>query len=94
MSKSLEYLTLLQCDEGNPYHTHHIEEFYNLCSMMIEERTPEIVKQEIDKLNEYDITANVQTYINGKPHDFEDVREYVRKVVVEEVIKAFKGLKI
>jgi len=92
MSKSLEYLTLLQSEENNPYHSNHVEEFYNLCSMMIEDKVPEIVKQEIDKLKEYDITAHVQTTINGKPHDFEDVREYVRKVVVEEVIKAFKNL--
>ena len=92
----MNYLTmagLMECMEENPAHREHIIQYTHLIEQAIKDLTPQILKEELAKMD-VDMLVKIQTQINGRNIDFPDVREYIRRMIEEELRKALKEIRL
>ena len=72
----LSYLTYLDSNSENPYHSQHIYEFHDLVQLMIEQLVPPIVDQQIEQ---YFTTHKDDTMKNT-------IQEMVKKQTKEQAV--------
>lgn len=84
---------ILESNEKNPHHWQHIMEFTTLCEQCVRDLTPQIVKEELTNMDS-ELWVKIQTQINGRDVDFPDVREYIRKMIEEELRKMLKEFRL
>lgn len=84
---------IIESNETNPQHRQHIWEFTTLCEQCVKDLTPQIVREELTNMDS-ELWVKIQTQINGRNVDFPDVREYIRKMIIEELKKMFKEIRL
>lgn len=92
----MNYLTMagiMECNEENPIHREHIIQYTHLIEQAIRDLTPQIIKEELANMD-VDMLVRIQTQINGRNVDFPDVREYIRKMIEEELRKELQRIRL
>ena len=93
MSSYLQYMTELIGMSKSEQHIEHIYEFHAMVYQMIQELVPQIVRNELANIDK-DLLVKIQTQINGKDVDFEDVRNYIREIIEDEIRKIVKEIRL
>ena len=84
---------MLDSCEPNPAHREHIWQFTQLCEQCVRDLTPQVVREELENIDSK-LWVKIQTQINGRNVDFPDVREYIREVIIEELKKMLKEIRL
>lgn len=84
---------IIESNETNPQHRQHIWEFTTLCEQCVKDLCPQIVKEELANMDS-ELWVRIQTQINGRNVEFEDVKAYLRKMIEEELRKALKEIRL
>lgn len=84
---------VLDSCEPNPAHREHIWQFTQLCEQCVKDLCPQIVKEELANMDS-ELWVKIQTQINGRNVDFPDIREYIREMIIEELKKMLKEIRL
>lgn len=68
------YLAILAGNADNPYHVQHVYEFHDLVKLMIQELTPQIVQEELEKQSEA-MNEKIRTQIQEELRQQKDRQE-------------------
>lgn len=72
-----------------PIHEQHVYEQVELTKAMIDELVPPLVEKLLRE-KYLDILVKIQTQLNGKDVDFSQVRDYVMKIIFDELRSGLK----
>lgn len=87
----LATITMLDSENKNPNHREHIYQFSNLCREMIEQLTPQIVKQVL--LDTYmELYVRIQMMLDGKEVSFNDINNYIMNMIRDNLIQSLNKL--
>lgn len=84
---------IIESCEENPKHREHVWQFTQLCEQCVKDLCPQIVKEELANMDS-ELWVRIQTQINGRNVEFEDVKAYLRKMIEEELRKALKEIRL
>lgn len=72
-----------------PIHEQHVYEQVELTKAMINELVPPLIEQVLRE-KYLDLVVRIQTQINGENVSFDDVKEYIMKIIYEELKSGLK----
>ena len=84
---------ILESNEKNPQHWEHIRDFTILCEQCVRDLTPQIVKEELANMDS-ELWVKIQTQINGRNVDFPEIRQMIRDMIMEELKKMLKEIRL
>lgn len=89
----LATMTTMLSEAKDTIHERHIIEQELMMRQMIEELTPQIVKQELATMDS-ELLVKIQTQLNGKDMDFPEIRIIIRQMIEEELKTALNRIRI
>ena len=93
MSSYLQYMTELIGMSKSPQHIEHIYEFHAMVYQMIQELVPQIIRKELANMDN-EMLVKIQTQINGRDVSFDDVKNYIREIIEEEIRKIAREIRL